>query len=264
MNINKNDNKHPTKNDKKSKTHHILPGFPDARSALKEKYDSASNIEADSIFSLLVGNTIRYELFSENKPDSAFSVRVQQFVIDHIVGASTEEVDEWINNRTDFDKISTPISDLEKFIGAYTYWRFFPEDENSTILKLRAGDIRIYKESGGLRFRHRSANAASNIEWEDEGFVKVFGSRMYMIGFRNENIRLSICHIPVNLATKHLHGIVLSTQTANGKIFAASFALFHESHPDFHAERDNMDAYTRKFENFGLAQPWLSQRIMLD
>lgn len=144
------------------------------------------------------------------------------------------------------------VDDLsDKHDGYYRYWRYYHGGTPSDPPTLRWGLVKIDTIKGhSTTLKHWSRDRILEItkdqavgptmtiqlieehttEPEDFGYVLFTGSKMFMIGFRSENIRLAIASIPPgNNRARHVYpGGVLTTRADSGSIYMAGFVMVHQ------------------------------------
>lgn len=245
--------------DKHMATNIVDPAFPRYREEFCKRYVTPSSALKHPDLQGLLGRTRMYELFSKGIPHSHFSHKIQSTVIGIFKkGASRTDIWKWISAETQAPQLP---ANMEKICGLYKYWRCFPSDTYQTISKVRMGYIKLSMEDGALRYDHKTEIHPDPIGWEDSGFAFLYGSLLYMLGFRDENIRSTICRIPSNPAKKHFHGLVLSKSDRTSRIYSAAFVMFHESHPKYM----NMHEMTiEEFSKTAATEPLIDQRLMMD
>ena len=135
------------------------------------------------------------------------------------------------------------------FDGCYRYWRFFRKGRR---LGLRWGLVKVSTTANDYTStEHWSFDALEDLEQkhagdihaiartarqpEDAGFALYTQRKLFMLGFRRQNMRLAIADLPARLEqlpTQPLRGIVL-TNRGDAELYAAAFVMFHDTNPDF-------------------------------
>jgi hypothetical protein len=135
--------------------------------------------------------------------------------------------------------------------GHYRYWRYYPGGRHAP--QLRWGLIRIHTTPDShTAFKHWSYDVLSGLDIkhrgdvkailndlpslpEDEGIVIYTSFKIFMIGFRRLNIRLSIANLakqPSLLDDQSVKGIVLTNKDSK-QLYSAAFIMFKETNEDF-------------------------------
>lgn len=137
------------------------------------------------------------------------------------------------------------------FDGHYRYWRFYRRGHRGEFT-LRWGLVHITTTpEGHTSLAHWSYDVLQRADRVHQGDLKamlqdlpkpedvgiaIYTSRkLFMLGFRRENIRLGIADLPrhiEHLETEPMRGVVL-TNKDDTDLYAATFLMFRESNPDF-------------------------------
>lgn len=159
---------------------------------------------------------------------------------------SEQSISEMIFRRIVQDDQSIPLT--PRYDGFYRYWRHFPNEPTGNAL--RWGIIKIETiENMYTSFSHwsfdeikaRKFDRGGNpggldvfVDPEDTGYVFYSHSKLFALGFREGNIRLTIADAPSgNLKTAKFTGIVLTTKKQGSNIFSAGFVMVHSDHVQF-------------------------------
>jgi hypothetical protein len=141
------------------------------------------------------------------------------------------------------------LSLTKKYDGFYRYWRHYPHEHRSRFL--RWGIIRLetiqnlytvfshWSHDEILRRRYNKEWSATSLDRfqdpEDTGFAFYSQAKLFALGFREGNIRLTIADVPAGRQEDAIYtGIVLTTKKHGGSnIFAAGFIMVHVSNNIF-------------------------------
>jgi hypothetical protein len=210
----------------------------------------ASGKAAEAYFASLYGDEsfLRHTFLQSRFNDPKASTDVKDMVA--LIGARKMLPSHSLSNQIlDFifdDRGSRGFTN--EFDGFYRYWRHYPTEK--TLTPVRWGVINLKTgPADGTRFKHWShdwivskslrkgdqpAPWSRFSEPEDEGYSFFTATRIFLLGFRTNNIRSAIGSSPGRGDRKKstvVNGIVLTTRKGSGGVFSAGFAMVHEDHP---------------------------------
>jgi hypothetical protein len=185
-----------------------------------------------------------------NDPDAATRTQHKLALIAAHRIPSEQSIAEYIFRRIVTDDQSVALT--KKYDGFYRYWRHYPNEHPSRFL--RWGIIRLETvDNLYTAFSHWSHDEiirrGYNKKWrltsldgfrdpEDTGYAFYSQAKLFALGFREGNIRLTIVDVPAERQEEATYtGIVLTTKKHGGSnIFAAGFIMVHASNKSFWKE----------------------------
>lgn len=197
-------------------------GFPQARYLVVHSYENASQLATDSG----MGRDTCYDLFNPAVEDKRFTPKIQQTVMALYEGYPMLG-DQLRRILAPGDNEYARIAD---YAGRYTYYRYSPTGKfvaGAMIVEPRR-NVWIAKHYN-LHFKQHNFKEALP---DHQGVVYVAGERVYIVGIGQHYFRPIVAHTVKSVARDYLRGAVMGVHES-GALFAASFVMVHETHPEF-------------------------------
>jgi hypothetical protein len=182
--------------------------------------------------------------------------------------SSTDNLFEYALTKT---HCRNPITDhtLRRYDDYYRYWRYYPSSSPRGAPVLRWGLLSIETHADNYTsLKHWSYDVLQALDqkyngdmekiiknlspYEDDGIVVFSDLKMFMIGFRKNNVRLSIADLPKDiglLQTLPVRGMVVTNKDSKD-LYAAGFIMYKKSNATCFNKKINKTIFDKRTETF--------------
>jgi hypothetical protein len=182
--------------------------------------------------------------------------------------SSTDNLFEYALTKT---HCRNPLTDhtLRGYDDYYRYWRYYPSSSARGVPTLRWGLLSIETHADNYTsLKHWSYDVLQSLDqkyngdmekiiknlppYEDDGIVVFTDLKMFLIGFRKNNIRLSIADLPKELAllqTLPVKGMLVTNKDSKD-LYAAGFVMYKKSNETCFNKRISKTIFDKRTDSF--------------